>query len=119
MLARLVHLPGRLGGPVGSRLYAGGKRVAPFYQSREWIELRERRKRDADYAAARGRAEAGERVILDHIVEIKDGGAKLDPANTQWLTFSEHQAKTEGAKRARVGRVAGSERGRSGSTPRG
>ena len=118
-MARLVHLPGRLGGSRGSRVYAGGKRVAPFYQSREWIELRERRKRDGDYAAAKGRAGPGERVILDHVKEIKDGGAKLDPANTQWLTFTEHQAKTEGAKRARVGRVSGRGRGRSGGGPLG
>ena len=105
-VVRLVQLPGRLTGSP-RRVFDGGKRVSPFYQSREWIALRERRKRDADYAQAKARALPGERVILDHVVEIKDGGAKLDPANTQWLTFTEHQAKTEGAKRARAGRVPG------------
>lgn len=90
-----------------SRLVAPAKAAHPFYQSREWIELRERRKDDPDYAAARGRAKPGERLILDHVVEIRDGGARLDPANTQWLTFTEHQAKTEAAKRARVGRRSG------------
>ena len=51
--------------------------------------------------AAKARAKDGERLILDHVVERKDGGAPLDPANTQWLTFSELQAKTEREKRRR------------------
>lgn len=102
-MVRLIGLPGRFG-TMPRRVFDGGKKVAAFYQSREWIELRERRKRDPDHAAALVRAKPGERVILDHDIEIKDGGAKLDPANTKWLTFSEHQAKTAGAKAARAGR---------------
>ena len=57
----------------------------------------------ADWCAAKARAKPGERLVLDHIVERRDGGAGLDPANTQWLTYSEHQAKTEQSKRRRVG----------------
>lgn len=79
------------------------KQADRFYQSPEWIALRERRMRDPDHAEAKARAAAGERLILDHVIERRDGGADLDPANTQWFTFSEHQAKTarERAKRAR------------------
>lgn len=87
----------------------------PFYLSREWIALRERRRADADYVAAVARAKPGERIVLDHVKERKDGGADLDPANTEWLTHSEHQAKTAKAKAARAmrrrGRGGGSKSG--------
>lgn len=79
------------------------KKAEPFYQSKEWRALVARRKRDADYAAAVARAKPGERIVLDHVIEIRDGGARLDAANTQWLTHSEHQAKTARTKRARAG----------------
>ena len=86
-----------------ARFAAAPKRVEPFYKSKEWLALVALRKRDADYFAALGRAKAkGERVILDHVTERKDGGADLEAANTQWLTHSEHQAKTARAKRARL-----------------
>lgn len=102
-MARLMRAPARLG-HARSRIAAAPKVADPFYLSAEWIALRERRKLDADYLAAKARAKQGERLILDHVVEIKDGGAKLDPANTTWLTHSEHQAKTAKAKRARATR---------------
>jgi hypothetical protein len=57
---------------------------------------------DRDYFEALSRAKSGERLILDHVRERKDGGADLDPANTEWLTFSEHQAKTAKAKARRA-----------------
>lgn len=90
-----------------ARLRMPAKVADPFYQSREWIALREQRKRDPDYVAALARAKPGERVVLDHVVERKDGGAPLDPKNTRWLTHGEHQAKTAEAKRARAGRRGG------------
>lgn len=61
-----------------------------------------RRKLDRDYFEALARAKSGERLILDHDKEIKDGGALLDPANTKWRTFSEHQAKTAKARARRA-----------------
>lgn len=78
------------------------KAAEPFYHSREWLALISTRKRDRDYAAAKARAKPGERLILDHVTERKDGGADLDRANTQWLTHSEHQAKTAKARAARA-----------------
>jgi 5-methylcytosine-specific restriction endonuclease McrA len=38
------------------------------------------------------------RMFADHIVEVKDGGAKLDPANGQCLCGSCHTLKTNPAK---------------------
>lgn len=102
-MARLTAMPARLGGNA-PKLKAAPKSAEPFYRSAAWRGLVEDRKLDADYFAARGRAKRGERLILDHIVELKDGGAALDPANTKWLTFSEHQAKTA---KARAERAAG------------
>lgn len=102
-MVRLTAMPGRLGSG-GQRLAAMPKVADPFYLSREWIALREARRCDPDYAAAMARAKPGERLMLDHVTEIKDGGARLDPKNTQWLTHSEHQAKTAKAKAARARR---------------
>ena len=99
-MTRLTAMPGRLG-PFGQRVPAMPKVADPFYLSREWIVLREQRRADPDYAAAAARAKPGERLVLDHIRELKDGGVALDAANTQWLTHSEHQAKTAKAKAAR------------------
>lgn len=80
-----------------------------FYQSPEWKALKALRRRDPDYAVAKRRCQHGEWLVLDHVVEIKDGGAMLDPANTQWLTNSEHQAKTALRKRQRAGMDLGSD----------
>jgi 5-methylcytosine-specific restriction enzyme A len=101
-MARLTRPPLRVA-MMPSRVAPMPKRTDPFYQSREWLALIARRKRDPDYAAAKARGKHGERLVLDHVIERKDGGADLDPANTQWLTFSEHQAKTARSKAARIG----------------
>ena len=89
-------------GTLAPKLRAPPKRAEGFYTSPEWRALVASRKRDPDYAAAKARARPGERLILDHVAERKDGGADLDPRNTRWLTMSEHQAKTAAAKRARA-----------------
>jgi hypothetical protein len=90
-----------------AKVQAAPKVVESFYASAAWRGLVEDRKRDPDYALARARAKKGERLILDHIRERKDGGADLDPANTQWLTFGEHQAKTAAARARRARGLAG------------
>jgi hypothetical protein len=101
-MARLSRAPARLHA-VPMRVARAPKQALPFYQSAEWKALVSARKGDRDWHAARARGKPGERLILDHIHEIRDGGARLDPKNTQWLTMSEHQAKTAKAKRARAG----------------
>jgi 5-methylcytosine-specific restriction protein A len=86
-----------------SLLRSAPKLADPFYTSPEWRALKSARRRDPDYREAKARAKAGEWLILDHVIERRDGGAALDPANTQWLTQSEHNAKTARVKRGRVG----------------
>lgn len=100
-MGRLATMGGRIGS-LGPKVMAAPKATDGFYTSPEWRQLVARRKRDADYADAKARAKAGERLILDHIRERRDGGADLDPRNTQWLTFSEHQAKTAEARARRA-----------------
>jgi len=103
-VVRLVAAGSRFGGNVAGKVASMPKRALPFYQSAEWVALVKMRKLSPDYEAAKARRKyQHERLVLDHIAEMKDGGAALDPANTQWLTHSEHQAKTAMAKRKRVG----------------
>ena len=100
-MTKLVRMPQRLAG-LPPRVASAAKVADPFYHSRGWQALIAGRKRDPDWKAAKARAKLGEWLLLDHITERKDGGADLDPANTQWLTHSEHQAKTARARKARA-----------------
>ena len=75
------------------------KVVEPFYTSEPWLALmagikRERGERCQD--CGRGRC----RIFGDHIVELKDGGAKLDRRNIRLRCGSCHTLKTN-AERAR------------------
>jgi len=105
---RIGRAPARIASAL-VRVKAAPKMAMAFYQSPEWKALKIKRRRDPDYAVAKRRCQDGEWLVLDHIVEIKDGGAMLDPANTQWLTNSEHQAKTALRKRQRAGMDIGSD----------
>jgi 5-methylcytosine-specific restriction protein A len=100
-VGKLKAAPSRLG-TLAPRIAVPAKTAEPFYQSRAWRSLVASRKRDPDYAAALLRCRPGERVILDHVIERRDGGADLDPSNTEWLTHGEHQAKTARARAARA-----------------
>lgn len=100
-MGRLSSMPARVGA-LPPRVAALPKLVDPFYHSKPWLALRAKRMKDADYRAALARCKPGEWLVLDHKRERKDGGADLDPANTEWLTHSEHQAKTARARAARA-----------------
>ena len=80
----------------------------PFYSSRAWIELRDRVRREAGgrcQAPGCGRVER--RMFVDHIVELKDGGAPLDRQNVQLLCASHHAAKTADERARRTARRPG------------
>lgn len=77
-------------------------RFAAFYRSGAWKQL------STDYRARHPFCECGqhgERAVLgdmvDHRVELEDGGAPLDPANLQTMTWSCHARKTAAAARRR------------------
>jgi 5-methylcytosine-specific restriction endonuclease McrA len=74
------------------------KKADPFYSTpefREWRDLVIKRAGNACEKCGR----RGVRLFADHIKEIRDGGARLDPANGQCLCGSCHTLKT-GAERA-------------------
>ena len=74
------------------------KRADPFYLSKEWRDLmqwllaiRGRRCEDPNCATPRG---PWSRIYGDHIKELKDGGAPLDPENVLLRCATCHGAKT-------------------------
>jgi len=77
-----------------------GKVSEAIYGSAEWKALRARllteRGSICEQCGRHGR------VILDHIKELRDGGAPFDPANLMFLCDEHHGAKTlrERARRA-------------------
>lgn len=79
------------------------KTAAPFYLSAEWRTLMTRliaeRGRRCE---AKGCGRQGCRIFGDHIIELKDGGAPLDPANIRLLCGSCHSAKTAAARAQRL-----------------
>ncbi|MFN4018355.1 MAG: HNH endonuclease [Reyranella sp.] len=65
----------------------------PFYSSAAWIALRDRVRREArGRCQVQGCTQRG--AIVDHIVELKDGGAPLERSNTMLMCMSHHGAKT-------------------------
>ncbi len=78
------------------------KRVDPFYQSREWLKVRALVLKRDNYTcqtcgiAVRRHPEETDkpRALVDHIVERRDGGADLDPANLATICDPCHTRKT-------------------------
>lgn len=72
-----------------------------LYTSPEWRALmREIKAVRGNYCQDCG---AGGRIIGDHVDEVKDGGAVLDPANVRLRCMTCHNRKTAAARRARAG----------------
>jgi 5-methylcytosine-specific restriction endonuclease McrA len=97
-MAKLSTLRPTLGALPG-RLAPMKKIVDPFYVSPEWRSLvakikNERGDRCQDCGSTH-------RVAGDHVIEIKDGGAKLDPGNVRLRCAACHNRKTIEARKAR------------------
>ncbi len=98
-MGRLKQIPARLKAPP-PKVKALPKVADPFYQSPEWRTLvRDIKRERGAFCCMCG---SGHRVTGDHVVEIKDGGEKLDERNVQLLCHGCHQRKTarERARRA-------------------
>lgn len=77
------------------------KKVDPFYNSTEWRKLMAR------LFAERGRhcQDCGKSEIKlygDHVIELQDGGAPLDPTNVRIRCASCHTTKTGQARARRL-----------------
>jgi 5-methylcytosine-specific restriction protein A len=83
------------------------KETHPFYVSAAWSRFRDEVVTErggmceSPTCVTTGRG-AGERVYLDHIRELQDGGAPFDRGNVQVLCARCHGAKTRDAKQARL-----------------
>ena len=98
-----MRAPSRFSAPP-TRFSAAPKKAEPFYLSRAWLGLVARLKVERGGCCVRcGAGGRGVRIIGDHIVERRHGGADLDPANIQLLCLACHNVKTADAKAARVG----------------
>ncbi len=78
------------------------KVALPFYSTPEWISLRDQVRREARGTCQAPNCKARGHIV-DHIVEISDGGAKLDRANVMLLCASHHQVKTQRERAKRAG----------------
>ena len=89
------------------RLQPRPKTAAPVYGSPEWRSLianiiRERGRRCEDPRCTTPNRAAGERLYGDHIHELSDGGALLDPFNIQLLCALCHGRKTAAERNKRM-----------------
>lgn len=88
--------PALVGAPV--------KLADPFYKSREWIDLVSRIKLQRGNRCEVVGCCSGHRIIIgDHIREVKDGGARLDPRNIRLMCLPCHNGKTARSRTERRG----------------
>lgn len=99
-MARLSTLPPRVGA-LAPRLRPPAKVADPFYLSPEWRGLVAAIKRQRGNVCEDVGPHGG-RIMGDHIVERKDGGAELDPANVMLRCAACHNRKTHRVKAARA-----------------
>jgi 5-methylcytosine-specific restriction protein A len=80
------------------------KTTLPFYSTPEWLAMRDRVRREASWKCQAPGCN-GRGVYVDHIRELKDGGAPLDRRNLQLLCAPCHGSKTARvrAERTRAG----------------
>jgi 5-methylcytosine-specific restriction enzyme A len=76
------------------------KQTDPHYLSPQHRRWRADVLRRAGYRCEKCGADG--KLYADHIVELKDGGAPLDPANGRALCHSCHQRKTAEARAERL-----------------
>jgi 5-methylcytosine-specific restriction protein A len=73
------------------------KKTEPFYCTAAWQRARSIKRKNSPLCEAclsNGKTVAAQ--MVDHIIEIKEGGAKLAQSNLQSLCFDCHNKKTHG-----------------------
>ncbi|SHO52877.1 5-methylcytosine-specific restriction endonuclease McrA [Desulfopila aestuarii DSM 18488] len=80
------------------------KKGDPFYWSPQWLRFRDwYRKKSPLCEECKADGKLVPMDVVDHIVELKDGGAPLSEDNVQSLCSHCHSKKTARAKREREG----------------
>jgi hypothetical protein len=107
MTRRLAALPPRIGQADTRRVRPPPKVAAPFYSTPEWRQLlaniiRERGRRCEDPKHDPAQPRGGRQIYGDHVIELKDGGAALDPRNVMLRCASCHGRKTVAARAKRA-----------------
>ncbi|MBU6525936.1 HNH endonuclease [Methylocystis sp. MJC1] len=82
----------------------GGANAAHYQSAAHKAWAAEVKQRDGHRCVECGAHGHGVRLIADHVVEIEDGGARLDPNNGQTLCAPCSNRKTAKAKAARRAR---------------
>ena len=75
-----------------------------FYNSTAWRNLRKwhiERNPVCQWCLEEGKVNYKDKIIIDHIVEIKDGGDRLNQDNLMTLCLPHHNQKTAWAKAKR------------------
>lgn len=106
MKPRLRCAPPRLATAEYRRVPPPPKTAASFYLSPEWRELMARLIKERGRRCERCVA-TGCRIYGDHIKELKDGGAPLDPANIMLMCSPCHGLKTAAARKERASTIYG------------
>lgn len=106
MAQRLVQLPMRVALHDSRACKPPAKTADPFYLSADWRALighllKQRGRRCEQCGRTRGERGAI-RIFGDHVVELRDGGAPLDPRNIRLLCGSCHTTKTAAARARRM-----------------
>ena len=75
-----------------------------FYNSAQWSKLRKwyrQRNPVCVWCMEENTVNAKDKIIIDHIIELQDGGERLDPNNLQTLCLKHHNQKTAWARNKR------------------
>ena len=101
LMARFKALPPRIKPISLDTAKAPAATYVPLYSSKEWIGLMAKiRKQRGNRCERCDRTDV--RLVGDHIVELKDGGAPLEASNVALLCWACHTAKTNKARAVRI-----------------
>lgn len=97
-MAGLKRAPDALSAPPNT-LKAPPKYTDSFYRSPAWVRLVRQIKRERGAFCEICGSRHG--LVADHIIEIKDGGPRLDPSNIKLLCARHHNRKTADERKRR------------------
>lgn len=115
MATRITTMRPRIVSVDTRRVQVAPKQADPFYSSADWRALCDWLKAErwpwlvlshghcCEDPACQAKHRLGQRIYFDHIVELRDGGAPLDPDNIMGRCGSSHTRKTIAERARRLG----------------